>query len=150
MTEDIEDRPFNITAAILGWILPGLGHYKAGEKARGKLILLGVGGLFLLGVLVGGVDCVDRREDGMWFVAQAGAGGLAFATDLLNSSLLKSGEVGELLPLAVQGGKIMVSSYKGAGPSNEIGTLLCGLAGMMNVVAVLDVLHRGGKREGIV
>jgi len=88
------------------------------------------------------VDCVDRREDGMWFIAQAGAGGLAFATDGLNTMFLKSGRVGELLPLAVQSGTVMVSSFKGAGPSNEIGTLLCGLAGMMNVIAVLDVLYR--------
>lgn len=145
MTDDAQERPFNISAAILAWILPGLGHMKVGETARGRMILLGVGGLFLLGVLVGGVDCVDRREDGMWFIAQAGTGGLAFATDYANTALLKSGKVGELLPLAVQSGTIMVSSFKGAGPSNEIGTLLCGLAGMMNVIAVLDVLHRSRR-----
>ncbi len=142
MSDDFEEPTFNLTAAILGWIVPGAGHWKVGEKARGMLILLGIGGLFLLGVLVGGVDCVDRREDGMWFIAQAGAGGLAFATDELNTAILKSGRVGELLPLAVQSGTVMVSSFKGAGPSNEIGTLLCGLAGMMNVIAVLDVLYR--------
>lgn len=142
MSDDFEEPAFNLTAAILGWIVPGAGHWKVGEKARGMLVLLGVGGLFLLGVLVGGVDCVDRREDGMWFIAQAGAGGLAFATDGLNTMFLKSGRVGELLPLAVQSGTVMVSSFKGAGPSNEIGTLLCGLAGMMNVIAVLDVLYR--------
>jgi hypothetical protein len=142
MTDNFAEPSFNIPAAILGWLLPGVGHWKVGEKARGMLVLLGVGGLFLLGVLVGGVDCVDRREDGMWFIAQAGAGGLAFATDELNTAILKSGRVGELLPLAVQSGTVMVSSFKGAGPANEIGTLLCGLAGMMNVIAVLDVLYR--------
>ena len=142
MSDDFEEPAFNLTAAILGWIVPGAGHWKVGENARGMLVLLGVGGLFLLGVLVGGVDCVDRREDGMWFIAQAGAGGFAFATDGLNTMFLKSGRVGELLPLAVQSGTVMVSSFKGAGPSNEIGTVLCGLAGMMNVIAVLDVLYR--------
>ena len=46
------------------------------------------------------------------------------------------------MPLAVQNGTVMVSSLKSAGPANEVGTLMCGLAGMMNVIAVLDVLHR--------
>ena len=142
MTDDLQDRPFNISAAILGWLLPGVGHMKVGEMGRGRLILLGVGGLFLLGVLVGGLDCVDRREDAMWFVAQGGAGAFAFATDFLNTNLLKSGRFGELMPLAVQNGTVMVSSFKSAGPANQVGTLMCGLAGMMNVIAVLDVLHR--------
>jgi hypothetical protein len=142
MTEDTDERPLNISAAVLGWILPGLGHMRAGEAARGRLILLGIGGLFLLGLLVGGVDCVDRHETGLWFVAQAGAGGPAFVADLLNTMLLKSGRVGELLPLTTPTGTTQVSSFKGAGPASEVGTLLCGLAGMMNVVMVLDVLHR--------
>jgi len=142
MTDDLQDRPFNISAAILGWLLPGVGHMKVGEIGRGRLILLGVGGLFIFGVLVGGLDCVDRREDAMWFVAQGGAGAFAFATDFLNTNLLKSGSFGELMPLAVQNGTVMVSSFKSAGPANEVGTLMCGLAGMMNVIAVLDVLHR--------
>ena len=145
MTEDFQDKPFNIGAAILGWVLPGLGHIKVGEMARGRLILLGVGGLFLLGVLVGGLDCVDRREDAMWFIAQGGTGAFAFVTDFLNTNLLKSGSFGELIPLAVQNGTVMVSSFKSAGPANEVGTLMCGLAGMMNVIAVLDVLQRPSR-----
>ncbi len=145
MADDFEESTINITAGILAWVFPGAGHWKLGETTRGSLVCMGVLGLFLLGLLVGGLDCVDRRsggEDGMWFIAQAGAGGLAFSTDWLNTSLLKSGRFGELLPLIVQNGTIMVSSFKSVGPANEIGTLLCGLAGMMNVVAVLDVSYR--------
>jgi len=36
-----------------------------------------------MGVLVGGVDCVDRKEDGLWFVAQAGAGLIPWVSSLL-------------------------------------------------------------------
>ncbi len=39
----------------------------------------------------------------------------------------------------------MVSSFKSAGPANAVGTLMCGLAGMMNVIAVLDVLQRPSR-----
>ena len=48
--------------------------------------------LFLSGILVGGIDAIDRKEDSLWFIAQAGCGPIAFATSYANDTLLKSGE----------------------------------------------------------
>lgn len=139
----------NLRAAILGWILPGLGHAAIGERRRGRLVGGGVLGLFLGGILVGGVDCVDRREDHLWFIAQAGAGPVAWIADLANESLVKSGRVGELIDAPsgdpFLGGSVKVSTLKGLGHPNEFGTLFCAMAGLMNVVAVLDVLGRRPK-----
>ena len=109
--------------------------------------MLGVVGLFLTGVLVGGVDCVDRREDGLWFVAQAGAGPIAFLTDALNTWLLKSGKVGTMLPMTLPNGAMaQVNSFRGVGAVNDMGTLFTAMAGLMNVAALLDALR--GPRKG--
>ena len=51
----------NFRAAVLGWILPGLGHASLGDRRRGLLVGGGVLGLFLGGLLIGGLDVVDRR-----------------------------------------------------------------------------------------
>lgn len=111
----------------------------------------GVLGLFLSGVLVGGVDCVDRREDALWFYAQAGAGPIAFAADWANSALLKTGKVGRLIPSPPSNPRLpppQVTSFKTVTMSNEVGTLFCFTAGLMNVVVILDALRRPSATQG--
>ena len=139
---------------VLAWALPGLGHWWLGERRRGVLAGGGVLGLFVCGVLIGGVDCVDQKEDGPWFLAQAWAGPVAYATDAANEWLLKTGRVGELLPSpgnpmprpdGSRPPEPMVSSYKGLGTVNDVGTLFTALAGLMNLVVMLDAAHRARK-----
>lgn len=147
MHDELEDQPLHLAAGVLGWVLPGLGHLRNGDARRGRLVMLGVVGLFLTGVLVGGLDCVDRREDGLWFLAQAGAGPIAFLTDALNAGLLKSGRMGELMPMtAPNGAMLQVSSLKSVGAVNDVGILFTSMAGLLNVVALLDAL-RGPRKD---
>ena len=136
---------FNPLPAIFGWIIPGLGHFSIGERSRGVLILAGVLFLWVCGIFIGGVDSVDRKEDRLWFLAQAGAGPIAFAVDGLNSSLLKSGRFGEIMDAPNprdRGRSLQVSSLKSVAHMNEYGTLFTALAGLMNVVALLDAGSR--------
>ena len=138
----------NVRAALLAWILPGLGHASLGDRRRGLFVGGGVLGLFLAGLLVGGLDVVDRREDHLWFLAQAGAGPVAWVADFANANLVASGRFGELLeaphpdPMAPRGTMVRVSSLKSLAHPNEMGTLFAAMAGLMNVVAVLDALSR--------
>lgn len=139
------DGPLNWGAAFLGWILPGFGHIFLGHLRRGLLAMCGILGLFFGGIVIGGVDCVDRREDPLWFYAQAAAGPVAFAADWANSALLKTGIVGELVesPPARPGNPPpLVSTFKSVTVASEIGTLYCFLAGLMNLVVILDALKR--------
>lgn len=137
---------FNPLAAFFGWIIPGLGHFTIGERARGVLILAGVVFLWVCGIFIGGIDSVDRDEDRLWFFAQAGAGPIAFAVDGLNSNLLKSGSVGELIDAPNtrrdRSRKLQVSTFKSVAHMNEYGTLFTALAGLMNIVALLDAGSR--------
>ena len=136
----------NIWAFIVAWLWPGGGHLVLGEKTRGLLVMGGILVLFLGGVFIGGLDVVDRRNDRLWFIAQAGAGPIAFVTDFARGRLLDDGRVGTMLPTPATrlapGGpvrqKTMVNSHKSIGHINEIGTLFCALAGLMNIVVMLD------------
>ncbi len=139
-----------IRAPLLGWLWPGLGHLSLGYRKRALLGMTGVVGMLVTGLLVGGADAVDSREDAAWFMAQAGNGPVAFGVDMVNQSLLKTGQVGDLMPApppAGPGGRpvereIMISSYKGLGPANEFGTLFIALGGLMNLVLVMDCSRR--------
>lgn len=122
-------QQFNPTAAVLAWIWPGLGHLSMGHRRRGLLIMFGVLFLFGGGVLIGGIDCVDRKQDFLWFLAQSVCGPIAFAVDLINQVWLKR------MPEEAQYFTI------GLNKPNEMGTLFGALAGLMNLVVILDALH---------
>lgn len=90
--------------------------------------MLGVLLLVATGLLVGGIDAVDHRSDGLWFAAQVMCGPIVIAVDLVNQTWLKTMTMDER--------SLMV----GLGHINEIGMLYIGMAGLMNFVAMLDAL----------
>ncbi len=144
-----DEQPLNFFPAFLGWVFPGLGQIVLGERRRGFLAMGGVLLLFFSGILVGGIDAVDKDEDRLWFAGQACAGPIAFVAAFANESLLKSGRMGELLdtpsggiPPTKPGEHGKISSRKGLAHPNEFGTLFCFLAGLMNLVIVLDAFNR--------
>tara|TARA_B000000441_G_scaffold127879_1_gene108085 strand:+ start:199 stop:651 length:453 start_codon:yes stop_codon:yes gene_type:complete len=113
-------------AAVLGWLLPGLGHIVIGQGRRGRRIMLGAFMLIVLGLLLGGIDVVDMQRDRYWFIAQAGNGPVAFLLDYLNQSMLKTASPDTQARLT------------SLGHLNAIGTLYIALAGLMNIVVMLD------------
>lgn len=142
------DKPNEIgyypVCGVLAWVLPGLGHMARGEKKRGGYIMFGVLFLFLSGVLIGGVDSVDRKEDRLWYLAQTCCGPVALVVDFVNQQYLKTGAIGEIV--STQPAPINIK--KSLGRANEYGTLFSSLAGLMNLVVILDAFHpRPRKRH---
>ena len=121
--------PINFTAIVLGWLLPGLGHVSVGQKRRGFLIMGGALFLVFCGTLVGGIDAVDHNKDGLWFIAQVWCGPVVVGIDLLNQTFIAP------LPIADK------VTLVGLSHANEMGTLFIAMAGLMNFVVLLDVIH---------
>ena len=131
----LPDRQFNPSAALFAWLWPGAGHLSIGQRRRGLLIMFGVLFLFFTGLLVGGIDSVDRRTDFLWFLAQSINGPLAFVADFINQNYLKT------LPPEQQYPTIAVNR------PNEMGTLFIALSGLMNLVVILDALYFAPKAD---
>lgn len=125
----LEEREFNPTAAVLAWLWPGLGHIMMGHRRRGAFIMAGVLFLYVSGLLIGGIDCVDRKSDRLWFMAQVINGPIALATDMANQMYIKH------LPDEQRDFAIALNK------PNETGTLFCALAGLMNLIVILDALY---------
>ena len=100
-----------------------------GQRRRGARIMIALLGLVFAGLLIGGLDAVDSQRDEYWYMAQFGAGPIVIVADMLNQQLIRS------LPESEQYASI------GLGHINAIGTLYVALAGLMNIVAVLDVFR---------
>lgn len=159
-------------AGILAFAIPGGGHFYLGERSRGVLIGLGVLGLFVGGMLIGGIDVVDRSENPIWFAGQAIVGPVAFATDYIHQNYVKvidpstrqprtahpelhdaQGRV--ISPAEIRGpGGVAVAAPPGTPPEsgkslgrmNELGTLFGAIAGMLNLIAIIDATFHTRRR----
>jgi hypothetical protein len=142
------DETLQPVAAVAAAALPGLGHMVLGEVRRGVLILVGVLGLFFGGMFIGGIDVIDRREDFWWFVGQAGVGPVAFGVDWAHQNMIKvedsAAPGGRRSPWPDENPK----ARKSLGRLNELGALFATLAGLLNVIAIIDAAWHTPRRRG--
>ncbi|MHC5023332.1 MAG: DUF6677 family protein [Planctomycetota bacterium] len=133
----------NPIAAVAAWAWPGLGHIVRGQPRRGGLIMAGMLFLIITGLLVGGLDCVDRRRDRLWFLAQSLCGPLVFVADWTNQNYLKTYNEEEIRRGFVQQDPGVLANLDTIGLArvNEMGTLFVALAGLMNLIVILDCLE---------
>lgn len=166
-------KGFNLAAGVLACLLPGAGQLYRGESYRAAMAAVGVLGLFLGGMLVGGIDVIDSEEDRIWFVGQAFVGPAAFGVNYVHQTRFKALDPQTRIPRTGHPDEMRVTrdldgvagpepvwapADPGKGPPNvksvakmnEIGTLAATLAGMLNFIIILDALlpsHRRGRRE---
>lgn len=139
-------RPLGLLGAC---IFPGLGHMLNGEVRRGVCVAAGIMGLFLSGLLVGGISTIDAKENRPWFLGQALVGPSSFLVDYIHQSHFKvidpvtkqlrspyPGEGRGPNGVAVTPGTPTYT--KSIGKMNELGTLFTTVAGMINVIVILD------------
>lgn len=166
-------------ATLAAVALPGAGHAYLGETRRAILIACGVLGLFFGGLLIGGIDVVDRKEDFVWFLGQGLVGPIAFGADYYHQNFLKvrdtdRGGLRSAHPYEIRhpenaraipvrhfetGEPIQFEdprtkqfrlstpsdrppNSKSIGRVNELGTLMSAVAGMLNLICIIDAATR--------
>ncbi|MBU0717790.1 MAG: hypothetical protein KJ749_06030 [Planctomycetes bacterium] len=125
---DFDRPPSTAFAALLAWVLPGLGHWWIGERARGVIFFIVINATFWGGVAVSGLrSTVQPRENGAWIAAQLCAGPQAFAALHLSNRMKQQPD--EQLRKAMW-------------PAATIGVVYVGVAGLLNLLVIVDVLAR--------
>ena len=125
--------------ALAGWIIPGGGYFLIGQRTRGTVIGVTVVALFLLGVLNAGVRVVEapnllagggwvaRILQKPWFIGQALMGPIGLVAAWIAHAL---------------GPEHRAASAR----LGEIGTLYTAVAGMLNLLAIIDSSHRAANK----
>lgn len=114
--------------ALLAWLIPGLGHWAIGERSRGLIIFVVVCVTFWGGVAIAGVRTATApKGNGAWIAAQLvmGPQGLA-ALGLARAESTRTDP----------------PSIKAPWPSSSIGIVYAGVAGLLNLIVIIDVLAR--------
>jgi hypothetical protein len=134
--------------AIAGWLIPGAGYFLINQRARAITVCIAILSLFTLGLLIGGIRVVQAPDGATperilqrpWFIPQILAGPIAVAADYT------AGNWGSHVDTSTR------QPRKGAPAStsrvNEIGTLYTAVAGLLNLMAVIDSAYRAGNRGG--
>ncbi|MCB9877590.1 MAG: hypothetical protein H6835_08335 [Planctomycetes bacterium] len=102
--------------AALSWLVPGLGHAKAGQKDKGVLMGIAVLAVFAIGLVVSGGRAVDRADNAVWWIGQNLFGGGSLFASLVTAPIR-----GEGVPIDL-----------------DLGVVLCTVAGLMNLVVMVD------------
>jgi hypothetical protein len=107
----------------LAWLVPGLGHFLLGMRARGLVLFLTISAMFWAGVAIGGlpkvIDPVGNRN---WFIGELCTGGNALLAVYINYT---NGWIG--------------AETGSWGKARDIGIVFAGVAGLLNILAVFDV-----------
>ncbi len=125
---DDAPSPWNFTAAIAAWFLPGLGHYLLGQRHRGGILAASIGVLWLAGLVIGGIGTFDQSQ--------------------MTTSIVQFGQYG-LGPSLVMhfAHQHLRDRYEPAfGRVQEQAVLYTALAGMLNLLAMMDVMYRDPRR----
>ena len=129
MSDDNSSSVLRVPAAgLLAWLVPGLGHIYLGQRLRGVICLVIITVTFWSGVAIGGVSgTVNPQTRKLWFFAQLCTGGNALAAYALNRSVA---------PSPADGSGTSTGPYLSA----EVGVHYTGVAGLLNVLLILDAM----------
>ena len=109
---------------VLAWLIPGAGHWLLGMRQRAVVIFVAICSTFLIGLILGSVELIDPQYAKAWFCAQILCGIPAIIATLLQDSAT-----------TIQ----TISSF---GRGVDIGQVYAGVAGLLNLICILDALLR--------
>ncbi len=130
-------------AALLAWLVPGMGHMYQGRISKGITIFVSVSFLFIVGLQMGGgkvVYCSLTKADFRWqFFGQAFLGSAAIPAVIQNRAVrdYKDPYLGGRFapPVDIDERREWLSSYHAY---FDIGTLYTLIAGVLNMFAIFD------------
>jgi len=160
-------------AIVLAWAVPGLGHLIVGERNRGLLFAFTIHALFGLGLILGGIKAINPPDQPIWTYTQYLAGWPMLISGRVERSWMgqtpqEPSRFNDLIreyasnrPSATDNSEVedrkayarkMFSTYPilTYHPKiQDIGSVYCGIAGMLNLLVMFDVLLRvtGTERE---
>lgn len=114
-----------VLIGLVGWLIPGGGHFLLRERARGWIIFGGVVTAFLIGIYVGSIAVIDPVNERLWYILQ-----------MLNSPL-----VSLLGNMTARTDELYVY-----GKPAEIGQIYTSMAGMLNLLCVVHAVYTAHVR----
>lgn len=120
----------SVVAGVLAWLVPGAGHYYLGLRGFARIYFFTITFVFVIGALIGGVKGnIDPKENRWLFLAESAIGSYSGVGFVMRAAI---GDV----PLD------RLPQYTAYAPGADVAQVYLAIAGLMNVLAVLDAVSR--------
>jgi len=142
-------------AGILAWILPGAGHYWLGHKKLAAVFFAAISLPYLTGAAIGGVKTTLNPFLNHWlFLAELGVGSYTAAGFFLANSvggidaretaaiIRRTGAFSALSPERQNARESQIVRYVSYYPSADVAQIYLAVAGLLNLLAILDAIAR--------
>jgi TM2 domain-containing membrane protein YozV len=153
---EVVDLKDPIVAAVLAWLIPGLGHIYQGRTAKGLLFMICILSTFLFGLFISDGRAVyaswiegDKR---LPYLCQLGVG-LPALPAMLQTYRVRNGQdslFGGLMAPPIDAAQLN-DWHKSLNRYLELGTVYTMIAGLLNVLAIYDAwggpVHFGTEEE---
>jgi hypothetical protein len=128
--------------ALAGWLIPGAGYWLIGQRVRAITVGVTILVLFTLGILIAGMRVVqapDMSGPGStlqrvlqrpWFIGQVLSGPVGLISAYISEQLSQSPTY---------------RAVEAKARLAEIGTLYTAVAGMLNLLTIIDASHRASS-----
>jgi hypothetical protein len=125
--------------ALVGWLVPGGGYWLIGQRVRAITVGVTILAVFVLGILISGIRVVQAPDiagpgnlaqrvlQKPWFIGQVLTGPVGIASAWVSDELAQSRKY---------------AGIEAKARLAEIGTLYTAVAGMLNLLAIIDSAHR--------
>lgn len=139
--------------ALAGWCVPGLGYWLIGERRRAIFSGVSILAIFVLGLLIAGVRCIDVPGfDDRGTLKRASRSGQAMITATPFRAIV---DRPWFIPQIMTGPAALGASVwsvniaetypKATARLWDIGTLYTAVAGMLNLLVIIDASHRAAR-----
>jgi hypothetical protein len=120
-----------ITIGLLAWLVPGAGHYALHEHRRATVMFIVIVLTFLVGLYVGSIGVIDPIGAKPWYAAQ-----------VMNSPvvLLMGSHVAHVQRQA-ESNHTKAIAYRVYGRPNEIGQIYTSIAGLLNLLCIVNAIY---------
>ena len=141
MSDSVDNMPPPVVA-LAGWLIPGAGYWLIGEKKRAITVGVTIIAMFVFGILVSGIRVVQAPDlatpggvmqkalSRPWFIGQVLNGPMGIAAAWVSDQLAQSTQY-----------KTIEAKARLA----EIGTLYTAIAGMLNLLTIIDASYRASQ-----
>jgi hypothetical protein len=148
--------------ALAGWLLPGAGYVLIGQRGRGVVVGVTILLLFVAGLLIGGmrvidstfIESVQQRQERERIEADGRRAVKNYQPpNVIARTLQKPWFIGQVLagPVAIAS-NVVATRWGGEAGSPfsharvyEIGVLYTAVAGMLNLMAIIDAAYRASN-----
>lgn len=108
-----------LIVGLLAWLVPGAGHFIINEKKRSIIIFVTIVLTFCTGLYIGSIGVINPGE-----------ARLAYSAQIMNSPIVR-----------VLGQLTQTGAYPVYGRPNEIGQIYTGIAGLLNLLCIVNAVY---------